>query len=203
MISKSLFRIHQDNIIKKFAVSFHYTNVVEWGGVESDGHRNYFPGHVNYVLTNITNEDNVISEDLTALSHTSGSIECAICISVLQHVFELDKAVSEIIRVLSPGGKCLITNGYLFPICMDQDYYRLTPAFWQKRLAKEPVDFEVIQLGNLYDSLENVLMRPYGKYNGIKNVIHKILSLPFKFLRIVVKKTDSSPVGVAVIITKK
>jgi ubiquinone/menaquinone biosynthesis C-methylase UbiE len=141
-------------------------------------------------------------ENLTALSHASSSVECALCISVLQHVFEVDKAIAEIIRVLKPGGKCLITNGYIFPICMEHDYYRLTPAFWDKRLENEPVDFEVIKLGNLYDALDNILMRPYGKYNGIKNIIHKFLSLPFKLLRNLVRKTDTAPLGVAVIITK-
>jgi SAM-dependent methyltransferase len=202
MSSKSLFRKYQNNTIKKFAEDCNCATVVEWGGVESDGHWKYFPNHINFHLTNIENDDNALVEDLTALSHATNSVECALCISVLQHVFELDKAIAEIIRVLKPGGKCLITNGYIFPVCMEEDYYRLTPAFWHKRLENEPVEFEVIQLGNMYDALDNLLMRPYGKYIGTKNIIHKFLSLPFKLLRHLAKKKDSSPLGVAVIIKK-
>jgi ubiquinone/menaquinone biosynthesis C-methylase UbiE len=57
------------------------------------------------------------------LSYEDGTVPGAICISVRQHIFEFDKAISEIIRVLKPGGKCLITNGYIFPVCMEEDYY--------------------------------------------------------------------------------
>lgn len=181
----------------------HYAISYGNGGVESDGHRNFFPSNVTFNITNINTADQINSENLTDLSHPSNSIECAICISVLQHVFDVNRAIAEIIRVLKPGGKCLITNGYIFPICMDEDYYRLTPAFWMKRLENEPVNFQIIPLGNLYDSIDNLLMRPYSKYYGFKILIHKLLSIPFKLLRIMIKNGDSAPLGVAVIISKK
>jgi ubiquinone/menaquinone biosynthesis C-methylase UbiE len=41
--------------------------------------------------------------------------DAIICISVLEHVFEYDKAINEIERVLKPGGKLLLTVPFGFP----------------------------------------------------------------------------------------
>jgi hypothetical protein len=202
-VDKSLFRIYQDKVIRQFANSFHTQSVVEWGGVEENNYRSYFSDHIKYRITNINSQNPEDNEDITNLSSPSNSVECALCISVLQHVFEIDKAISEIIRVLKPGGKCLITNGFMFPVCMEHDYYRLTEAYWRRRLENEPVNYELIPLGNIHSSIDNLLMRPYGKYMGVNNKIKKILSVPFKLMRAIVQSPDNAPLGVAVIITKQ
>jgi hypothetical protein len=71
-------------------------------------------------------------------------------------------------------------------------------------LENDPVDHEVIEIGNKYAALDNLLMRPYGKYRrGIGKLINIALSVPFKVLYKWYPKKDNAPLGVAVIIIKK
>jgi SAM-dependent methyltransferase len=54
--------------------------------------------------------------DVAALPFADGSFDCAIAISVLEHVQALDRALAEIGRVLEPGGRLHVvipTNGSL------------------------------------------------------------------------------------------
>jgi hypothetical protein len=46
-------------------------------------------------------------------------------------------------------------------------------------------------------------MRPYGKLGGTKGILKKILAIVFKVFGKFIKEKDNSPLGVAVIITKK
>lgn len=199
---QSLFRKMQNQVIRQFARDCKAKVVIEWGADRREDYKSYFPPGVEYIMTNVHPEKGILKEDITALTHSSDSVECALCVSVLQHVFEIDEAIAEIIRVLKPGGRCLITNGYMFPVCMEEDYYRLTPAYWYRRLQDEPVNAEVILLGNKYDAIDSLLMRPYGQYNSIGKIVNKALSLPFKCLRALISDKDSAPLGVAVIIIK-
>jgi SAM-dependent methyltransferase len=141
---KSKFRLLQDNIVRDF-LKFKHGKIIEFGGTINQNH-GYFSSSKEYIVTNIEGEVDEI-QDLTHLTFESNSIDSAICISVLQHVFEIDQAIDEIIRVLKPGGECLITNGFLLPVCMENDFYRLTPKFWEKRLEKENVDFQIKLIG--------------------------------------------------------
>jgi hypothetical protein len=56
-------------------------------------------------------------------------------------------ALDVIAKILMLRSECLITNGFLFPVCMEFDYYRFTPKFWERRLQNEKVEFRVKLLG--------------------------------------------------------
>ena len=164
--------------------------------------RQFFGADTTYILTNLKGEDCDQVEDITQLSFGSNNIESILCISVLQHVFDFNKGIDEILRVLKPGGKALITNGFMFPVCMKQDFFRFTPAFWEERLRNEQVTFRIISVGNQYHSIENSLMRPYNKIGGLKGVVNKFMAIFFRIFRYFYHKLDSAPMGVAVIIEK-
>jgi hypothetical protein len=86
---------------------------------------------------------------------------------------------------------------------MDSDFFRFAPKFWQKRLETENVEFDIKLIGNQYASISNLLMRPYGKYFGVRLLFNKLLSVPFTFTyRSIYRKYDNAPLGVAVIIKK-
>lgn len=197
---ESRFRKLQNRLVSNFSTNITTGIVVEFGADDNNDYSKLFNRNINFVKTNICGKYEY--QNLESLTLEDDSINAALCISVLQHVFNINQAISEIIRVLKPGGQCLITNGYMFPLCMEHDYFRLTPAYWRKRLENEPVSYEIINLGNIYDSIDNMLMRPYGRYNGLRNIVNKLISIPFKIIRRVIKNNDTSPLGVAVIITK-
>jgi SAM-dependent methyltransferase len=203
MKQQSLFRKLQNELVFEFFDKKYNQDVtIEFGGTKDVNYKE-FSNSSKYIITNIGGEVDQI-EDLRNLSFESNSIDTSICISVLQHIFEFDQAIDEIIRVLKPGGECLITNGFLFPVCMEHDFVRFTPKFWEKRLEKENVEFEIKLIGNKYSAISNLLMRPYGKYFGFRILLNKFLSLPFTFLHNgIINNTDNSPLGVAVILKKK
>jgi SAM-dependent methyltransferase len=202
-MKQSLFRKLQNELILEFANSNNFQEIVEIGGTFQFNNKKFFNENVRFKLTNLEDEGCDQIEDVTQLTFHSNSVESILCISVLQHVFDINAAIDELIRVLKPGGKVLITNGFMFPVCMVHDYYRLSPEFWNQRLQDENVDYKIISMGNKYSSLENLLMRPYGKIGGVKGLLNKILAIGFKFIGNLIKERDNSPLGVAVIITKK
>ncbi len=134
----------QNQVIRQFAHDSKATVEIEWGAERREDYGSHFPPGVEYIMTNVHPEKGILKEDITALTHSSDSVECALCALALQHVFEPDKVIAEIICVLKPGGQYLVTNGYMFPVCIEEDYCRLTPSYWYRRLQDEPVNTEVI-----------------------------------------------------------
>jgi SAM-dependent methyltransferase len=58
-----------------------------------------------------------------------GSADLVLCTQVLEHVEDPSRAVSEMARVLKPGGICLLTtHGTWFYHPDPEDYWRWTPA---------------------------------------------------------------------------
>jgi SAM-dependent methyltransferase len=75
-------------------------------------------------------------EDLGELSLADESARTIICVDTLEHVFEARRAADELVRVLAPGGTILVTTPFEFHIHgYPNDYWRLTPACWQRLLA--------------------------------------------------------------------
>src|SRR3954469_12029226 len=50
-------------------------------------------------------------EDLTALSLDDDSADCVLCWGVLMHVPDVERAASELVRVLRPGGSLIVCEG--------------------------------------------------------------------------------------------
>jgi SAM-dependent methyltransferase len=68
-------------------------------------------------------------EDLTDLSLADETAQTVLCVETLEHVFDVSRAASELIRVLAPGGTILVTTPFDFSIHgYPSDYWRLTPV---------------------------------------------------------------------------
>jgi SAM-dependent methyltransferase len=67
-------------------------------------------------------------ERLEALSFADGWAAVVLCLNVLEHAWEFQKGVGEIIRVTAPGGVALVTTAFGFDIHgFPDDYWRFTP----------------------------------------------------------------------------
>ncbi|HEV3005571.1 MAG TPA: methyltransferase domain-containing protein [Pirellulales bacterium] len=78
-------------------------------------------------------------EDLADLSLADESARTIICVETLEHVFDVGRAASELIRVLAPGGTLLLSTPFDFSIHgYPSDYWRLTPVCLQRLFA--PLD---------------------------------------------------------------
>lgn len=68
-------------------------------------------------------------EDLTALSFPNGAFRYVLCWGVLMHVPEVQRALSELARVLAPGGVLIISEGNMFSA-------QAVALRWLKRLLR-------------------------------------------------------------------
>lgn len=68
-------------------------------------------------------------DDIQDLRFPDGSFNAVACWSVLEHVPEPHKAISEMRRVLRPGGVIWVQLPFLFPYhAAPHDYWRVTPS---------------------------------------------------------------------------
>ena len=66
--------------------------------------------------------------DIHNLEFESESFEAVVCWSILEHVPDPQKAVSELYRVLKPGGEIWVQLPFLYPYHeAPKDYWRVTP----------------------------------------------------------------------------
>lgn len=100
--------------------------------------------------------------DIHNLPFKDESIDAIICKSVLEHVYDPHKAVSEIRRVLKRGGKCFINGPFLYPYHGNEthkDYYRYTQD-GIKYLFRDFKTIEVCSAGGYGKILRSFLPYP-------------------------------------------
>ncbi|MBI1902831.1 MAG: methyltransferase domain-containing protein [Planctomycetia bacterium] len=82
-------------------------------------------------------------EDLARLGLADSVARTIVCVDTLEHVFDVPRAVEEMIRVLAPGGYLIVAAPMDFRIHeYPDDYWRLTPSCLARLLA--PLDGLVI-----------------------------------------------------------
>ena len=98
--------------------------------------------------------------DIHRLPLPDSSLEAVICIAVLEHVEEPQKAMKEIYRVLKPGGFCFIYVPFLYyyhPLKgYYQDFYRFTYD-GVKYLAKDFKQVEIQNVRGAFATIFNLL----------------------------------------------
>ncbi len=82
-------------------------------------------------------------EDLAQVNLPDGVARTIVCVDTLEHVFQVERAVQEMVRLLAPGGFLLLSAPMDFRIhAYPDDYWRLTPSCLARLLA--PLDGVVI-----------------------------------------------------------
>lgn len=100
--------------------------VIEVGGRKSLHMKLGFSDKVK-ALDIIQNNDIDICADVENLGFSDASIDRFVCISVLEHVQNPGKAMSEMLRCLKPGGQILLSVPWMFEMHMEpRDYFRYT-----------------------------------------------------------------------------
>jgi len=75
-------------------------------------------------------------EDLSQLKLPDDTAKTIICVDTLEHVFNAQQAVSEMVRVLAPGGVLLVAVPMDFRVHdYPADYWRFTPACIDRLLS--------------------------------------------------------------------
>ena len=104
-------------------------------------YRQYFPGAVGIDLALLASID--VNADAERLPIRADCVDLVVTTEMLEHCHEPSAVISEIHRVLRPGGEVVLTTRFLFPVHdAPGDYHRFTA----ERMADLLRDFESVQV---------------------------------------------------------
>ncbi len=120
-------------------------------GSGGSGYDRYFPNRVTVDIDPARKPD--IVADAEHLPFKDGEFSFVLCTEVLEHVRNPREAISEMHRVLEPGGTLILTTRFVYPLHdTPHDYWRFTRygmeelfRDWEiKELVPETIDAETI-----------------------------------------------------------
>ena len=88
------------------------------------------------------------------------SVDAIICRAVLEHVDNPFKAVSEMYRVLKPGGRCLVSLPFLYPYHAEKGYYGDFYRFTHdgvKYMFRNFSEIEISKIRGIFETIVNLL----------------------------------------------
>ncbi len=122
----------------------------------------------------------------TALSFEDNSFDSILCTQVLEHVFEHDKLISEVFRVLRPGGNIILTVPFAWELHEEPyDFFRYTKHGLKQLFEKAGFDINYIKPNGgkwaaIYQLRTNMI------YSSFKNrtFINKLRRILYNELRL-------------------
>jgi len=148
--------------------------VIELGAERAYRHERFFPHASRYRLTNVARDADE-HLDVTDMDLPDASVDGFVCISVLEHVFEIQRATSEIGRALRPGGKLLMTVPFGYPYHDEVDYWRLQVDAYEELLQGLEIR-AFVHLGGTFSTIAENLKRPRRSFRK-RFLVYKGLGL--------------------------
>jgi SAM-dependent methyltransferase len=113
--------------------------------------------NVDYkILDKVPDYNPDIVGDIHNLPFADNSVDAIICIAILEHVEEPQKAVREMYRVLKPGGYCYIHVPFLFYYHPMKGYYGDFYRFTYDGLEYMTKDFKEVKIQNVRGAIATV-----------------------------------------------
>jgi ubiquinone/menaquinone biosynthesis C-methylase UbiE len=126
--------------------------------------------------------------DIHALPLKDNSVDAVVCIAVLEHVEDPKKAMSEMYRVLKPGGKLFLYVPFLYYYHAEVGYYKDYWRFTKDALELLAAAFTTARWSPVRGALETwIHISPLGRIWGVP-----ILA---RYVDVVTKKTKSKQVS--------
>jgi ubiquinone/menaquinone biosynthesis C-methylase UbiE len=121
-----------------------------------------------------SNENHDIISDITAIPVESGTFDAVMCTEVLEHVPHPVDAIKEMVRVLRPGGKIIITAPFVSlthfaPYHYSTGFNRYFYEYWLEKYNCEIK--ELTFNGNYFESIAQELRYSFEasiEYSGLK-----------------------------------
>jgi SAM-dependent methyltransferase len=194
----SLFRKNQDLFVS-YCSTYANGTVIEIGSELKYGYNNKFP-HCQFVRTNPFREQ-LLKLDVTAINLEANSVDNYLCISVLEHVLDIQSAAKELTRTLKPGGHLFIATPFAYPLHDVVDYWRILPDSYEALFDAFEIK-EIYHFGGKFSSCAEVFKRPRGNYS-LKLIPQRIVGWISLVCSILFERIDGFPQGYGLILRKK
>jgi SAM-dependent methyltransferase len=146
--------------------------ILDAGGSKKSGYHELIKGDHEYTVINIEAncEPDVFVDIEKAFPFEDNSYDHAICLNVLEHLFEFENAFKEQVRCVKQGGRIVIAAPFLYMVHgSPDDYLRYTESSYRKLAEK-------------YNAkIENIYPLGYGFFSLVFQLIGGIV--PTNFLR--------------------
>lgn len=109
------------------------------------------------VLDKVSDYNPDVVGDIHDLPFEDNSIDAIVCIAVLEHVEEPQKAVREMYRVLKPGGYCYIYAPFLFYYHPMKGYYSDFYRFTRDGYEYMTKDFSTVEIQNIRGAIATAM----------------------------------------------
>jgi len=195
-----LFRHYQNLFLERFGREFS-GHVIELGCEKHYQHRRFFPNVGEYLCTNIAREHDIYLDITNMAGLADQSQDGFICISVLEHVSDFQKALDEINRTLKIGGRLILTVPFLYWRHDDIDYWRFSENFYTDYFPNYEIK-AFVHMGGRLSVLTDMLQKPYALI-GKRLFVYKILGLLFALLGKYFDIIDEFPLGYGIYAIKR
>lgn len=127
---------------------------------------------------------------VTELNFPDHHFDTIFCTQVLEHVFEHDKMMREIYRVLKPGGRVILTVPFAWELHEEPyDFFRYTKHALKELFVRSGFDIDYIRPNGgkwaaIYQLRNNMLYDSFAKHKTFLNKIRKIFFMELRFTQL-------------------
>ncbi len=109
------------------------------------------------ILDKVSDYHPDITADIQNLSLPDNSVDAIICIAVLEHVEEPQKAMKELYRILKPGGYCYLYVPFLYYYHPCENYYDDFYRFTYGGIKYLTRDFQSVEIQNVRGAVATLI----------------------------------------------
>jgi SAM-dependent methyltransferase len=196
---RSIFRHYQNLFLERHGRELE-GEIYEIGGEKSYDHQRFFPRASGFHCTNVA-RDHDEHLDVTQMGFADSSIDGFVCVSVLEHVYDIFRAAAEITRTLRPGGKLLLVVPFGFPYHDEVDYWRLSLDAFPRLFTGLDIE-QIVHLGGLFSTIADNLKRPRAALRG-RFLLYKLFGAATVATIGKLERLDGIPLGYGIVATKR
>jgi SAM-dependent methyltransferase len=208
MINYSIIRLAEYDHLSKLKLE---GTILDVGGSKKSGYHELIKGNHNFTVINIdeTCDPDLFVDIEKVFPFEDNSYDHAICLNVLEHVFEFENAFKEQVRCVKSGGKIVLAVPFMHYIHgSPDDYLRYTASAYRRLAVKYNVEIEdIYPLGEGLFSLVFQLVGGTLPTNFLRQALRKLSVFLDRSLNKVSKKyrklASRIPLGYFVVFVKK
>ncbi len=127
---------------------------------------------------------------VTELKFEDGIFDTVLATQVLEHVFEHDKMMQEVYRVLKPGGKIILTVPFAWELHEEPyDFFRYTKHGLKELFSRHGFNINYIKANGgkwaaVYQLRNNMMYHSFQKRKSLGNKLKKILFMELRLTQL-------------------